>query len=241
MKKNLLVFLLLWGGVELSAQTVLQQFASISKEAGMVADIDLPQPTSKGSVLIAMPLLLIPDPAVDVKVVSVTDNAPAGGNTYKQVPGSVSSCTKQSVDIWYCENCNPDVTELKFHLSGHVGVTIDAFLEVSGLALSSVIDGRGVHISDGLATSGGLEVAPSITTTARDFIVARYFSTPPLPSGVTPAAWKYTTSFVYLPNGAPGTYQPTLTGGKAASDFCMSMAAFRVASASAVSPPISKQ
>jgi hypothetical protein len=229
MKKHLVVFLLLWGGAGLSAQTVIQKFASVSKEAGMVADIDLPQPTSKGSVIIAMPLLLTPDPKVDVKVVAVTDNAPAGGNTYKQVPGSASSCTKQSVDIWYCENCNPGVTELKFHLSGHVGATIDAFLEVSGLALSSVLDGSGVHLSDGAATSAGLEVAPSITTTASDFIVDRYFSTPPLPTAVTPATWKYTTSFVYLVNGAPGTYQPTLTGGKAESGFCMSMAAFKVA------------
>jgi hypothetical protein len=240
MKRNLLVFLLLWGGVELSAQTVLQQFASISKEAGMVADIDLPQPTSQGSVLIAMPLLINPDPKVDVKVVAVTDNAPAGGNTYKQVPGTVSSCGKKSLDIWYCENCNPDATELKFHLSGHVGATIDAFLEVSGLALSSVLDGSGVHVSDGAATSAGLEVAPSITTTAIDFIVGRHFSSPPLPTGVTPPEWKYSTSFVYLLNGAPGTYQPTLTGGKAANNFCIGMAAFKVASASAVSPPISK-
>ena len=236
MKKNLLVFLLLWGGVELSAQTVLQQFAAVSSGAGTVSDMDLPEPTAKGSVLIAMPLQISPD----VKVLSVTDNAPTGGNTYKQIAGATSSCTKQSLEIWYCENCNPDVTELKFHLSGHVRASINGFMEVSGLALSSVVDGSGVHLSDGAATKAGLEVGPSITTTAKDFIVARYFSTPPLPTAVTPAAWKYTTSFVYDLNEPPGTYQPTLTGGKAASDFCMGMAAFKAASSDTV-PPISQQ
>lgn len=235
MKKGILVLMFLAAGAGLRAQTVLQQFASISKEADKIADIDLPKPTARGSVLIAMPLLLTPD----VKVVGVTDNAPAGGNKYKQVPGSASSCKNQSIDIWFCESCNPGVTELKFHLSGHVSATIDAFLEVSGLALSPA-DGGGVQLTDGATTSGGLSIGPSITTTANDFIVARYFSTPPLPTGVTPAPWKYTTSFVYLLNGAPGTYQPTLTGGKTSGNFCMSMAAFKAAAASNAAPRASQ-
>lgn len=226
MNKCILVLLLLAGAVSASAQAVIQQFASISKEANNIADIDLPKPTTKGSVLIAMPLLLTPD----VKVVSVTDDAPTGGNTYKQVPGSPSTCKGQSVDIWYCENCHPGVTELKFHLSGHVSATIDAFMEVSGLALSPA-DGSGAQLSDGVATSDGLDVGPKITTAANDFIVGRYFATPPLPTGVSPAEWKYSTSFVYLLKGASGTYQPTLTGAKPGSNFCMSVAAFKAAPA----------
>jgi hypothetical protein len=225
MKKNLLVFLLLCGGGALSAQTIVQQFAAVSSGAGTVSDMDLNLPTGKGSVLIAMPVLLSPG----VKVLSVTDNAPAGGNMYNQVPGTSSSCAKKSLDIWYCENCNPGVTELKFHLSEHVKASINAFLEVSNMALSSVLDGTGVQVSDGAGTSAGLEVGPSITTTAKDFIIARYFSTPLGPTGVTPEAWTYTTSYVYVLNGPSGNYQPTLTGGKAVGDFCMSLAAFKIA------------
>ena len=231
MKKKLLIVLLLWGGVELSAQTIVQQFAAVSSRPSPVSDMDLNEPTGKGSVLIAMPALLSPG----VKVLSVTDNAPDGGNTYKQIPGAISSCAKKSLDIWYCENCKPGVTELKFHLSDRAKASINAFLEVSNIALSSVVDGSGAHVSDGTATSAGLEVGPSITTTATDFIIARYFPTAPLPTGVTPAAWTYTTSYVYVLNAPSGTYQPTLTGGKAAGSFCMSMAAFKTA-ASVASP-----
>src|ERR1700682_6277863 len=126
MKEQLLILLLLlWGGLQLSAQTIVQQFVAIST-GGEVSDMDLSQPTDKGSVLIAMPVLLSPG----VKVLSVTDNAPDGGNTYKQVSGASSSCAKKSLDIWYCENCNPGVTELKFHLSDRVKASINAFLEV---------------------------------------------------------------------------------------------------------------
>ena len=71
MKRTLFVFFLLFlRGVEAPAQTVVQQFAAISSGAGTVSDMDLPEPTAKGSALIAMPLLLTPG----VKVVSVTDN-----------------------------------------------------------------------------------------------------------------------------------------------------------------------
>jgi hypothetical protein len=230
MKKRLLILLLLWGGVASSAQTIVQQFVAISS-GDETSDMDLKEPTGKGSVLIAMPALLAPG----VKVLSVTDNAPAGGNTYKQIPGAVSSCAKKSLDIWYCENCNPGVTELKYHLSGRAKANINAFIEVSNMALSSVVDGSGAHVSDGTATSGGLLVGPSITTTAKDFVIVRYVSTPPRPTGVTPAAWTFKTAYVYVANGPAGTYRPTLTGGKAGGNFCMSVAAFKTA-ASVASP-----
>ncbi len=228
-KKLLMLLLLLWGGVELSAQTIVQQFTSIS-DGTDVSDMDLNKPTGEGSVLIAMPAPLSPG----VKVVSVTDNV---RNTYKQIPGAVSSCAKKSLDIWYCENCKSGVSELKFHLSNSTKGCINAFIEVSNMALSSVVDGSGAHVSEGTATSAGLQVGPSITTTAKDFIIARYFPIPPLPTGVTPAAWAYTTSYVYLLNAPPGTYQPTLTGGKAEGSFCMSMAAFKIAASVASSQP----
>jgi hypothetical protein len=231
MRSRLLILLLLWGGVELSAQTIVQEYAAISAGAGTVSDMDLTTPTGQGSVLIAMPVLLSPG----IKVLSVTDNAPAGGNTYKQVSAANSSCGNQSLDIWYCEKCNPGVTELKFHLSAHVRASINGFLEVSNIALSSPVDGSGVHVSDGIATSGGLEVGPSIKTTAKDFIIARYFSGNPGPTGVTPAGWTFKTSYVYMLNAPAGTYQPTLTGGRAGGSFCMGMAAFKTA-ASVASP-----
>jgi hypothetical protein len=233
MRKRLLILLLLCGGVELSAQTIVQEFAAISAGAGTVSDMDLTTPTAEGSVLIAMPLLLSPG----IKVLSVTDNAPAGGNTYKQVPAANSSCGNQSLDIWYCEKCNSGVTELKFHLSAHVRASINGFLEVSNIALSSPVDGSGVHVSDGTATSGGSEVGPSIKTTAKDFIIARYFSSSPGPTGVTPAGWTFKTSYVYMLNAPAGTYQPTLTGGRAGGSFCMGMAAFKAASSVASSQP----
>ena len=224
-EKFLILLLLLWGAVELSAQTIVQQFTTISQGTN-VSDMDLNQPTGKGSVLIGMPAQLLPG----IKVLSVTDNAPDGGNTYKQIPGAFSSCANKSVEIWYCENCNPGVTELKFHLSGWSGGSINAFVEVSNMALSSVADGGGAHVTDGTATSEGLEVGPNVTTTAKDFIIGRFFPTNPLPKGVTPAAWTYMPSYVYLQDAPPGTYQPTLTGGKAAGNFCIGVAAFRTAS-----------
>jgi len=232
MKKKLLMLLLLWGGVELSAQTIVQQFTAIS-QGNDISDMDLQEPTIEGSVLIAMPAPLTPG----VKVLSVTDNAPDGGNTYKQVPGGISSCAKKSVDIWYCESCKSGVTELRFHLSDRSRGSINAFLEVSNMALSSILDGTGAQVSDGTATSAGMEAGPSMTTTAKDFIIARYFPTDPLPTGVAPALWTYTTSYVYALNAPPGTYQPTLTGGKAAGSFCMSMAAFKTAPSVASSRP----
>lgn len=237
MKKRLLVLLLLWGGVELSAQTVLQQFVAVSSGAGTVSDMDLPQPTAPGSVLIAMPVQLSPD----VKVISVTDNAPAGGNTYKQVVGATASCDKKSLEIWYCENCNPEVTELKFHLSGHVRASLNGFLEVSGLALSSVLDGTGAHVNDGTASSAGAEVGPSMKTTTNDFVITRYLSDAPLPTAVTPADWKYSTSYLYVLNGPAGPYQPTLTGGKAGSEYCMGMAAFKAVAPTPAAPPATQE
>jgi hypothetical protein len=225
MKTTLLAVLVLCCAIQVPAQTVLQQFTAVSAGAGTVSDMDLPEPTVQGSVLIAAPLLLSPD----VKVIGVTDNAPEGGNTYKQVPGTNSSCKKQSLDIWYCENCKPGVTELKFHLSDHVRGSLNTFLEVSGLALSSVLDGNGVHLTDGSATKEGLEAGPRMTTTAKDFVIARYFTDPPLPTGVLPKEWTLTTSYAYVLSGLAGPYQPTLTGGKAASNYCVSMAAFKAA------------
>jgi hypothetical protein len=227
MKEKLLILLLFVGGAELPAQTIVQQFAALSSGAGVVSDMDLNAPTGEGHVLIAMPELLSPG----VRVVSVTDNAPDGGNTYKQVPDASSSCPNRLIDIWYCENCKPGVTELKFHLSGGVRASINGFIELSNMPSSSVLDGSGVQLNDGTVTSGGLEVGPQITTTGTDFIVARYpISVPgPGPHGVTPATWKFTTSYVYELNAPSGTYQPTLTGGKVAAKYCMSLAAFKTA------------
>jgi len=52
--------------------------------------------------------------------------------------------------------------------------SINSFLEVSNLALSSVLDGEGAQVSNGTATSAGLLVGPKIATTATDFVIARY-------------------------------------------------------------------
>jgi hypothetical protein len=218
------MMLLLWAGVTTSAQTVLQQFAAVSAGAGEVTDMDLPRATSQGSVLIAMPGLLSPG----VTVLSVTDNAASGGNTYKQVPNSISACADLPLDIWYCENCKAGVTELKYHLSGHVKASITAFLEVSNMAFSSVVDGGGVQVSNRVGTSEGLEVGPSLTTAATDFVIARYSTAVPLPTAVTPSIWTFKTTYVYALNAPPGTYQPTLIGAKPGSSFCMSMAAFKI-------------
>jgi hypothetical protein len=226
MKVGFLTLLLLCGAVRLPAQTIVQQFFAIGSMPAPTADMDLPNPTVQGNVLIAMP-----GPTSNgVKVLSVTDNAPGGGNTYKQVPGAASSCgAAQTLDIWYCENCNGGVTELKFHLSGGARASINAFLELSEMPRSSVLDGTGAHVSDGTRTSAGLEVGPSIKTTGKDFVVARYTSTNPIPTGVTPASWMYKTTHVYQLNAPAGNYQPTLTGGGTSGTFCMSMAAFKTA------------
>ncbi len=188
-----------------------------------ISDMDVRVPTSEGSILIAMPGPL----SAGVKVLSITDNAPGGGNVYKQVPGAASSCGgKVSLDVWYCENCRGGVTELKYHFSGHVP-SINTFLEVSKLTSPAVVDGSAVHLSDGTAGKSS-EVGPSIKTTSNDFIIARYFSDDPAPTGVTPATWNFKTTYVYT-NGAAGTYQPVLTGSNDGSFFCMSMAAFKIA------------
>jgi hypothetical protein len=223
MKVGFLMPLLLWGGVTLSAQTIVQQFAAISRNSGATSDLDI-EATGQGSTLIAMPGQLSPG----VKVLSVTDNAPEGGNTYKQVPGASATCGHSgSLDIWYCEKCKAGVTELKFHLSSGARGSINSFLEVSNLAPSSVLDGSGAQISDGTATNSGAEVGPTTKTTSRDFIVARFFSSSPYPTGVTPESWTFKPSYVYVLNAPPGTYQPTLTGGKDGGSFCMSVAAFK--------------
>src|SRR5580658_9348752 len=109
--KNTLIVLTMLCAARVSAQTVVQQFVAVSRGAGTVSDMDL-QPTVEGSTLIAMPFELTPG----IKVLSVTDNAPDGGNTYKEVSGSAASCQGQSLSLWYCEKCNSGVTELKFHL-----------------------------------------------------------------------------------------------------------------------------
>ena len=196
------------------------------------SDMDLPTPTTQGSVLVAMP-----GPTSNgVRVLSVTDNAPAGSNTYKQVPGAAASCAKsQSLDIWYCENCSGGVTELKFHLSGNARASINVFLELADMPQSSVLDGSGANLSDGARSIAGLEVGPTIKTTGKDFVVARYTSTNPIPTGVTPSSWMYKTTHVYQLNAPAGNYQPTLTGGGTAGTFCMSMAAFKTASPAASS------
>jgi len=223
--KRLLIFLLFFWAVQSPAQTVVQEFFAVSSMPQPNSDMDLPKATLKGSVLIAMAGPVTPG----VKVESITDDAPAGGNTYKQVPGAASSCGGRILDIWYCENCNGGVTELKFHLSGGARMSINAFIEVSNMRQSSVLDGSGAHVDDGTRTRDGLEVGPSITTTATDFVVARYSSAKPLPTGVTPSQWTYATTYVYARDGKAGTYQPTLAGKGDGGSYCMSMAAFKTA------------
>jgi len=233
MKKTLVTFIFCWAAAGLSAQTISQQFAAISAGSGTVSDMDLPNPTAEGSVLIASPMQLSPD----VKIESITDNAPGGGNIYKPVPGAISFCAKRALEIWYCENCKGGVTELKFHLTGHVRASINGFMEVSGLAVPAKLDGNGVSLNDGIATSAGSFVGPSLKTSAKDFLIARYFVDPPIPTAVTPAAWTYRSTYVYGLNLAPGSYQPTLAGGKAGSNFCMSIAAFKLADAVPAAKP----
>jgi hypothetical protein len=226
MRTKFLVFLLLMGGVELSAQTIVQQFVSLTRAEALQPHIDI-LPTHAGSLIIVMPGPL----NSGITVVSVEDNATAGSSTYKQVPGAASSSAgmNSALDIWYCENCNAGATEIKINLSAPAKGSMNAFLEVSNMALASSLDGSGVQLSNGTGSSAGLEVGPSITTTAKDFVIARYVSTFPSPTGVTPAPWTYKSTYVYVPNGPPGTYQPTLTGAGPGASFCMSMAAFKVA------------
>ena len=224
MKPTFLMLLLFCGGVELSSQTIVQQFAAVSAGAGQVSDMDLNQPTGQGSVLIAMPEMLSPG----IKVLSVTDDAPDGGNTYKQIKDASSSCENRPIEIWYCENCKAGVTELKFHLSGHVQGSINAFFEVSDMALSSVLDGNGAHISDGAANSEGQEIGPKIATTTTDFIIARYSSSSH-PTGGRPADWTFKPAYAYGKQLLAGSYQPTLTVESAGGKFCMSVAAFKTA------------
>ncbi|HYW40751.1 MAG TPA: hypothetical protein VE957_21805 [Terriglobales bacterium] len=233
--KNTLIVLTILCAAQVSAQTVVQQFVAISRGAGTVSDMDL-EPTAEGSTLIAMPFEFTPG----VKVLSVTDNAPAGGNTYKEVPGSVASCAGALLDIWYCEKCNAGVTELKFQLSGNVLMSLNAFVEVSGLQMSSVLDGEGAHVTDGTRTSDGLEVGPKIKTSANDFIIARFSSAVPMPTAA-PAPWIFKPSYAYLLNGAPGAYTPTLTGGGTAGNYCMSVAAFKAAASAPASPAASQK
>jgi len=226
MNRALLLCALLWASLS-SAQTVLQHFIAVSKGAGTVSDMDIGT-TSEGSVIIAMPMQLTPG----VTVLSVTDNAPAGSNTYKRVAAATASCANQSMEIWYCEKCSPGVNELKFHLSGNVRASLNALVEVSGLELPAVLDGEGTHLDDGTRTSKGEEVGPVIKTTASDFIIARYNSDFPIPKSVAPNPWQYRTSYVYIGNGAAGTYQPTLSGGEGTKGkYCMSVAAFKAAPA----------
>lgn len=236
MKRLLLVILFSCRALTMSAQnsapivqanhepTIVQHVVAVSRGAGTVSDMDI-SPTAKGSILIAMPMQLSPG----IKVLSVTDDAPDGGNTYKQLSGSTSSCAKQSMEIWYCESCKEGVTELKFHLSDHVRGSINALLEVSGLAFPAVPDGKGAQISDGVVSKTGSLAGPSIKATMTDFVIDRYFAEPPLPTAVTPSIWTYNTSYAYAMSIPLNTYQPTLTGGKPLSNFCMSMAAFKVA------------
>lgn len=219
------------------AQTILQQFAAISAGAGVTSDMDLVQPTTAGSTLIAMPELLTPG----ITVESVTDNA---GNVYKKIKNASSSCTKRLVDIWYCENCKGDVIELKFHLSDHTQGSINSFVEVAGLASSDVVDGKGTHVDDKQAESDGHELGPSIKTNARDFVVAR-FSSSVHPKAVAPNLWTYKPTYVYGLNLSAGTYQPILIGEDAGASFCISMAPFRIATstpaASSPAPPQTRQ
>ena len=100
-----------------------------------------------------------------------------------------SSCPNKPIDIWYCENCKPGVTELKFHLSGGVKASINGVVRLSNLPSSSVIDGSSVDLNDGTVSSGGLEVGPQITTTATDCIVARYSYKRPRPWSGRSNSW----------------------------------------------------
>jgi hypothetical protein len=193
----------------------------------VVSDMDLPQTSSEGSVIIVMPSQLTPG----IKVESVTDDAPGGSNLYKRADGANSSCAAKPIEIWYCEKCKAGVNELKFHLSEHTQASINVFLEVSNLALPAVLDGT-AHVSDAVANAKGVEPGPRIVTTATDFVIARFVGQT-RPTGVTPETWTYKTSYVYGLNMAAGANQPTLTGGKAGDSYCMSMAAFKTAPAPA--------
>jgi hypothetical protein len=221
MKKNLLLLsLLLPASVASSAQTVLQQFTSLSQGSVHRSFIELKQPTRKGSVLIAIPMFVAPN----IRVLKVSDDGPEGGSVYHKIEAAAASCANKFVDIWYCENCKAGVTEIKMELSD-TAQGLNSFLEVADLAPSAAIDGPGAHVSDGTATIAGQAPGASITTSAQDFVLAAYF---PPAAGITPASWAFTRSFAYLQSAPPGTYQPTLTGAKPG-NYCMAMAAFKAA------------
>jgi hypothetical protein len=223
MKRSLLALALLWAGTQATAQTIVQEFTAISAASASVSDMDLTQPTVEGDTLIAIPEQLSPG----VKVSSVTDNAPDGGNTYKEAAGAASTCAKRSLSIWYCEHCKGGVTELKFHLSGRPAGSLNSFLEVSDLASSSVIDST-AQVSEQADNKDGRQAGPRIVTTAEDFVVAR-FPVASQAKGVTPELWTAQPAYVYARNLPAGTYQPTLTGVEPTGSFCMSMAAFKKA------------
>ncbi len=227
MKMKFLLLVLALAVLPSAAQTIVQQHFAISIRPEPTSDMDLTTPTKEGSMLLAMPAPRTPG----VKVESVTDNSHDGGNVYKQVPEAASSCGKtQSLDIWYCENCKGGVTELKYHLAGGARLSVNSFMEVANMQKTSVLDGTGAHVNDGARTADGKEVGPSLTTTATDFIIVKYYSSNPIPTGVTPAPWTYKTTYAYATDLPPGTYQPTLTGGTGTNgEYCMSMAAFKTA------------
>jgi len=94
-------------------------------------------------------------------------------------------------------------------------------------------------VTDGTRTSAGLEVGPKIKTSTNDFVVARFSSAMPAPTEVS-APWSFKPSYVYLPNAARGTYQPTLSGNGTSGNYCMGIAGFKAA-ASAPPPPAASQ
>lgn len=84
---------------------------------------------------------------------------------------------------------------------------MNVILEVSDLALANVLDGVGTQITDVPVGSDGREVGPKLVTTACDFAIAQYSSTP-FPSAVkevTPATWVYKPTYIYGISLPPGT------------------------------------
>jgi hypothetical protein len=100
-------------------------------------------------------------------VISITDNAPGGGNAYES-DVRASDPSTESAEIWYARNSRAGATEVTVTLSAAPSFVM-WFTELSGLDPTSPLDATNT-VSDQMAT-GSILPAPRVSPSAASAVV----------------------------------------------------------------------
>lgn len=172
-------------------------------------------------------------------VVSVTDNATGGSNTYVQASGAAGTTGVDQTDVWYCLSAaHAGATTVTVTFSGVAGTfNKEAWVfEVSGFTSAAFDLAANVTNGTGVAST---DTGASVTTTSTTGFLVGVITTSFTIAANPKAGNEFTSggdisatsdAACSLISSTATAHQPVWTDGTATASFCSSTAAFKEAS-----------